>query len=212
MATIFISAGEASGERYGALLIESLRNKPGGTGPDGHLRGDGRTEHGGRRPGPRGARRRHGSHGHHRGDSPPAPHLPRISQAQAVPPPPPSRCRRADRFSRYPFQAGPGTARAGRSGDLFRKPAAMGLEKAPHQAGAEVRGPHAGDFSLRGAVLSRARREGGVCRPPAGGAGAPRRSRGGISRRSTISIRRRIGSPCCPGAVPRRFATTCPKC
>ena len=28
MATIFISAGEASGERYGALLIESLRNEP----------------------------------------------------------------------------------------------------------------------------------------------------------------------------------------
>ncbi len=65
---IFLSAGEASGEHYGTLLIASLAATVSGGGV---LR-PGRPADGSPRLSPCRARRRRGRHGHHRGGAPPA--------------------------------------------------------------------------------------------------------------------------------------------
>ena len=81
----------------------------------------------------------------------------------------PARRSRADRLPRDPFPAGQGISSAWGSGDFLCEPAVVGLEEAPHQAGAKVHSQDAGDLPLRGGVLPGERRQGGVCRPSAGG-------------------------------------------
>ena len=163
MARIFLSAGEASGEHYGALLIESLRKID----PSVEIFGMG-----GQRMEALGCRRVVRSEDMAvMGLSEVVRHLPhlyrqyrRIKKSAARDA---ARCRRADRLSRLPPSLAKDLHRLGIPVIYFRQPATMGVEEASHPQGEKLCGPHAGDLSLRGKVLSRTRRERDVCRPSA---------------------------------------------
>ena len=61
---------------------------------------------------------------------------------------PPARCCRAHRFSGLPFPTGPRVPPARCSRRLLRKPTTLGLEEAPHPAGAEIRPQDAGHLPV----------------------------------------------------------------
>ena len=136
---VFISAGEASGEHYGALLAAELRRQLAAAGVTPRFFGMG-----GERMEAAGLERVVRSEDMAvMGMTEVICHLPRIygefrklkaGHARAA-----AGCGRADRLSRDPFQAGGGVSPAGRAGDFLCQPAALGVEEAPHQAGAEIR-------------------------------------------------------------------------
>ena len=171
---IFISAGEASGEHYGALVVAALKKQLAAAGQTASFFGMG-----GERMAAAGLECVVRSEEMAvMGLTEIVRHLPRIwrefRKPQTIHPRAPAQCRRAHRLPRNPLPAGQRAAPARRSGHLLRQPAVVGLEEEAHPAGAKVHRPDAGDLSLRGAVLSRARRPGRVCGPSAGGAALAR--------------------------------------
>ena len=144
---IFLSAGEASGEAYGALLLMELKSRC----PDATFFGMG-----GERMEALGFERVVRSEDVAvMGITEVIRHLPRIYgeyrklkaavRSRATPN---AGCGGADRLSGYSFEAGGRVSSAGDSGDLLCEPAALGVEEGADQAGAAVCGPDAGDLSV----------------------------------------------------------------
>jgi hypothetical protein len=211
MPTLFISAGEASGEHYGALLIEALKRQLASTGQTATFFGMG-----GDRMVAAGLDRVVRSEDMAvMGITEVIRHLPRIYarvlETPPVHPRPQARRRRAHRFPRHPLQTGRRTPPPPHPRNLLRQPPAMGLEETPHQTRPEVRHQNARHLPLRRIFLSRARHPSRVRRPP------PRRATPAhdhprtVRSPKTASIPPKHGSACSPAAAPKRFATISPK-
>ena len=69
---------------------------------------------------------------------------------------------------------------------FIRQPAALGLEEVPHPQRAALRGPDAGDFSLRRGVLSGPRGGRRLCRPSAGRSDPPAITRDDFARENGL--------------------------
>ena len=145
--TIFISAGEASGEHYGALLADALKRRLAAAGRTAQLFGMG-----GERMAAAGVERVVRAEDMAvMGLTEVVLHLPRIygefrKLKRAI------RARRPDvavliDFPEIHFRLAEGVPPAGRAGDFFCEPAVVGVEEAPHQAGAEIYAQDAGDLS-----------------------------------------------------------------
>ena len=170
--TIFISAGEASGEHYGALLIEALKKQLAASGQTASFFGMG-----GERMAAAGLERIVRSEDMAvMGLTEVVLHLPRIygefrKLKKAIRARRPSVAVLID-FPEIHFRLAKEFHRLGVPVIYFVSPQLWAWKKHRIKLVREIYPPHAGDLSLRGAVLPRARRAGGVRRPSAGGAAA----------------------------------------
>ncbi len=115
---ILISAGEASGEMYGAQLIEALRRRD----PDARVLRRGRRAHAGRRLRDRGRGQGSCRRRHHRDSQPSSENLRPVPRTDCRSGPAAARRRHRDRFARFQLAGGAADAQARHSGRLLRCP------------------------------------------------------------------------------------------
>ncbi len=119
---LFISAGEASGEHYGTLLVTALEKRLAAAGETARFFGMGGTPHGRRGTGSCGALGRRGGDGVDRSRPSPARHLSRVQEAEKDNPRPAPDVAVLIDFPRNPLPAGQGIQAARCACDLFVSP------------------------------------------------------------------------------------------